>query len=321
MNVFVAPNTRAAKRYHERAALHAPVEAAIVPGIPPTRDRDLRYRGGKIIVDLTFSNFYLGGSEAWSATDVENIDRSLAAAMSDEGLENVMVQYFPKRPTTTFKPSHVLPGPLSGSFSRGDVEKLVSDLQGMGAMAGFKAASSVFNFMLPSGIVLTDDAMPRRLHFQKRRKLVAPGKGGVDSLHGLGGYHGSVHLGKVTLYYAIGVYSEVRNGRENGIPVFGESWKNVVATFYHELNEARTDPDVEDVIDGKSQRLLGWVSNQGDEVGDFPVAEANSLTDVFQEVPLASGAGKVPVQFEYSNAVHGPEGPRDTPYPFWKKRR
>ena len=135
------------------------------------------------------------------------------------------------------------------------------------------------------------------------------------------GHHGSVHLGKVTLYYAIGVYSEVRNGRENGIPVFGESWKNVVATFYHELNEARTDPDVEDVIDGKSQRLLGWVSNQGDEVGDFPVAEANSLTDVFQEVPLASGAGKVPVQFEYSNAVHGPEGPRDTPYPFWKKRR
>ena len=125
MNVFVAPNTRAAKRYHERAALHAPVEAAIVPGIPPTRDRDLRYRGGKIIVDLTFSNFYLGGSEAWSATDVENIDRSLAAAMSDEGLENVMVQYFPKRPTTTFKPSHVLPGPLSGSFSRGDVEKLL----------------------------------------------------------------------------------------------------------------------------------------------------------------------------------------------------
>jgi len=34
----------------------------------------------------------------------------------------------------------------------------------------------------------------------------------------------------------------------NGIPVFDEPWKNVVATFYHELNEARTDADVEDAI-------------------------------------------------------------------------
>jgi hypothetical protein len=31
----------------------------------------------------------------------------------------------------------------------------------------------------------------------------------------------------------------------NGIPAFDESWKNVVATFYHELVEARTDADVE----------------------------------------------------------------------------
>ena len=34
----------------------------------------------------------------------------------------------------------------------------------------------------------------------------------------------------------------------NGIPVFDRPWKNVVATLYHELNEARTDADVEDAI-------------------------------------------------------------------------
>jgi hypothetical protein len=34
----------------------------------------------------------------------------------------------------------------------------------------------------------------------------------------------------------------------NGIPVFDQPWKKVVATFYQELNEARTDADVEDPI-------------------------------------------------------------------------
>ena len=51
------------------------------------------------------------------------------------------------------------------------------------------------------------------------------------------------------IYYAIGAYSEqLPDGQINGIPVFDQPWKNVVATFYHELNEARTDPDVEDAI-------------------------------------------------------------------------
>jgi hypothetical protein len=51
------------------------------------------------------------------------------------------------------------------------------------------------------------------------------------------------------VYYAVGVYSQTEtDGTVNGIPVFEQPWKNVVATFYHELNEARTDADVEDAI-------------------------------------------------------------------------
>jgi hypothetical protein len=30
---------------------------------------------------------------------------------------------------------------------------------------------------------------------------------------------------------------------------------------------------------------------------------------IMQEVPLTNGEGTVPVQFQYSNAVDGPEGP------------
>src|SRR5512142_2055630 len=68
-------------------------------------------------------------------------------------------------------------------------------------------------------------------------------------------------------YYAIGVYSEqLADGSTNGIPVFDAPWKNVVATFYHELNEARTDADVEDAIragnDPSATKFLGWVSRQ-----------------------------------------------------------
>jgi hypothetical protein len=122
-------------------------------------------------------------------------------------------------------------------------------------------------------------------------------------------------VGANTLYYAVGVYSEQRaDGTANGIPVFDLPWKNVVATFYHELNEARTDPDVQQVIAGGRSSLLGWTSRRGEECGDFPVFEANPLSLVFQEVPLTKG-GTAPVQFQYSNYVHGPEGPVATPRP------
>jgi hypothetical protein len=119
----------------------------------------------------------------------------------------------------------------------------------------------------------------------------------------------------------VGVYSEtLPDGTVNGIPVFDQPWKNVVATFYHELNEARTDADVEDAIragsDPSATKFLGWTSKQGEECGDFPVAEANPLTQVFQEVELTDKSGTVPVQFQYSDAAHGPEGPRATPAPF-----
>jgi hypothetical protein len=36
---------------------------------------------------------------------------------------------------------------------------------------------------------------------------------------------------------------------------------------------------------------------------------------VFQEILSSTGGGRVPVQFLFSNAVHGAEGPIDRPDP------
>jgi hypothetical protein len=143
----------------------------------------------------------------------------------------------------------------------------------------------------------------------------------ASSLQGLGGYHGSVHPARtVTIYYSFGVFSERRpNGSDNGIVAFDQPWKNIVATFYHELNEARTDPDVEDAIRARNSprvlRFLGWTSQEGEECGDFPITEAApDLSLVMKEVSLTNGEGRVPVQFQYSNAVQGPEGPMPQPH-------
>jgi len=331
LRVFVGPGTEAEKAFHARKSMPRP--EAIAPGIPPSPAHDLIFHGGHTIADLVFTNFYIGGTAAWKASDIENIDKDLAAAMSDVDLNNVMAQYYPAgKISSTFRPSQTLAGAPPKVFSQGDVENLVQQLFAAGSLNGFDFASTVFNFMLPSGTILnTDEAPTEGAAVVQPEKPAAvrtrvPVEEEEDSTQGLGGYHGSVHVesgasSTKVLYYAVGVYSEnLPDGTVNGIPVFDQSWKNVVATFYHELNEARTDPDVEDAIragnDPQAVNFLGWTSKQGEECGDFPVFEANPLTKVFQEVKLTNGEGTVPIQFQYSNHAHGPEGPLKTPAPF-----
>jgi hypothetical protein len=331
LNVNVLPGSPVAKLCRSYAGLpgQVPTGEAIAPGLRPTPAQDLRFRGGKTIAQLTFTNFFVGGDQSWDANDRQSVDRALAAAMSDRNLNNVIMQYFNNQPiTSTFKPSTVLPGSAPAVMSQGDVENLLRSLHVQGHLDNFDFGSTVFNFMLPRGTVLTDDAQPTgaanpRHAASARPKATAnpaiPHEDQASSLLGLGGYHGSIHDGQVTLYYAVGVFSETRaDGTTNGIPAFDQPWKNIVATFYHELNEARTDPDVEDAIragnDPNAEKFLGWTSDQGEECGDFPIDEASALTLVFKDVPLTDGTGTVPIQFQYSNAVHGPEGPIPAPH-------
>jgi hypothetical protein len=326
MNVYVRRGSKAEKAIRARSG--SPVPEVIAPGIPASPDHDLKYQGGKTIQDLSFMNFYLG-VDAWNQSDMSNIDKSLGEAMSDQNLNNVVVQYFQGQITSNFDGSQILSGPAPQVISQGDVEQLVVTLYQGGKLAGHDLTSTVFNFMLPAGTVLNTDTTitsggqqaVKNQAAGKKTHIVLP-QDEADSLNGLGGYHGSVHVsGTDVVYYAVGVYSQTEtDGTVNGIPVFEQPWKNVVATFYHELNEARTDADVEDAIRAgnapNANSFLGWISDQGEEIGDYPVSEAGgNMTVVFQEVELTDDSGTVPVQFMYSDAVHGPEGPIANPNP------
>jgi hypothetical protein len=334
LRVVLGHRTVAEKGFGERKAMPQP--AVLAHGLPATPEHNLVFQGGRTIQDLVFTSSYIGGSAAWKTSDIQSIDKALAAAMSDQNLNNVMSQYYPSgKITSSFRSSQVLAGPAPRTVSQGDVENLVRTLYQNGKLSGFDFTSTVFNFMLPSGTILNTNTAPTTSTIAAQVESPDAGKRSAstevsaqkeeDSTNGLGGYHGSIHVISAadaqTLYYAVGVYSEqLPDGTTNGIPVFDQPWKNVVATFYHELNEARTDPDVEDAIkagnDPAAAKFLGWVSAQGEECGDFPVFEADPLSEVFQEVELTNGSGTVPVQLQYSNADEGPGEPRQTPAPF-----
>ena len=349
MRSTVRGGSEAAELHHSTAGLpgQMPSFGERVNSLPSTPQEDLKYRGGQTIKDLQFVNLYVGGDDAWAKSDIESIDRAIAAAMSDRRLDNVMRQYFNNAEITSKQlPSHPLVGYRPNVMTQGDVEYCLSYLYDKGYLKPYDTTSTVFNFLLPPGTVLTDETnrsstvasldrssgvlggstFVAATHHEEESDVVGsviPKAEEGDSTTGLGGYHGSIRKGankERPIYYSVDVYSERRSdGTANGIPVFKESWKNVVATLYHELQEARTDPDVEDAIrnpfDPNAERYLGWTSDRGEEVGDYPIDEARDLRTIVTEVDLADGSGKVPVQFQYSNYVHGPEGPIDQPHP------
>lgn len=324
MKVDVRPGSIAEAKRHPRGKDRSPHAAAIAPGLHPTPQHDLKYRGGRTIAHLAFTNYFVGGAAAWHQSDVDNINRALAAAMSDTKLNNVMCQYFGNQPiTTTFLGSHFTGTKKPKKVTETSAKQMITGLFDTGQLNSLSFPTTVVNLLLPSGTILTDGTGPGKEHDDhgndddKHHKAGDPEAEEASSLEGLGGYHGSVDVKNTRIYYAVGVYSErLANGKENGIPVFDQPWKNIVATFYHELNEARTDADVDDAIKtGKVKGIIGWNSDDGEECGDFPVFEAGdegNLGLVFKEVAVHGGTA--PVQFQYSNAVHGPEGPIAAPH-------
>ena len=279
---------------------HAPGAAPIAPGFKPRPDLNLQQFRGKTVQALSFTNVYLGSS-AWADSDIANIDQSLSAAMSDPTLNNVIAQYFSGPITSTFLGSRRSTAPVDATYTRDSVSQTLNQLVSSGQLAGVDFPNAVINLLLPPGTILDTTA--------------SAGVGDLDdkdsSLNGLGGYHGShVAPDGTVIYFAAAVYSEQKGNETNGIPIWPDSWKNVVATLYHELNEARTDADVEDAMRKNNNDLLGWYSTSANgEIGDIPIAEAgNDLHAVFVEVTLASGL-TAPVQLMWSNAAGGPGEP------------
>jgi hypothetical protein len=307
-------------------------------GFAPRPDLNLTFHGGSTIAALSYFNFFVGGNAAWADGDLTSIDAALANAMQDGDLNNVLQQYFPGVEVTSSPlGSRVLPGSPPQAWSKGDAETVVQQLANDGTLAGVADAvdfrGTVFNFMLPHGALLFSDLTPSgndplgngAQDDSKLRAAAAHGRridrgelrDEEDSLHGLAGYHGSVPLPDGSFaYYAVGVYSQfLTSTRTNGIPAFDQPWKDVVATFYHELCESRTNPDVEEVNRSGIDSMLGWYCDKHGEIGDLPMELAGAQwTLVMKEVPLANGQGTVPIQLMWSNAVDGPEGPIPDPH-------
>jgi len=284
LNVVLRPSSPAEAAYRS---------AVLAPGFEPEPGLNLEFLGGRTLPDLTFTLVYLG---RWDPTERRPLDRALPAAMTDPGLNDVLAQYFPGSVVSaTFAGSHTHSATVPTRLDKPAVERLVAELDKSGALAGLDYSRSAVCLLPPRGVVLVE--------------------GDVSSEVGLGGYHGSVHVARgrrrrETVYYSVAVYSE----GTNGIVAFDEPWKNVCATLYHELQEVRTDPDVEDAIRaGRSPaaaKLLGWYSPSAGEIGDIPIAETHGDVGlVMKEVRLADGSGTVPVQLLWSNRVGGPEGP------------
>jgi hypothetical protein len=129
-------------------------------GIPATPDHDLLFRGGKTIADLIYTNFYIGGRNLWIDSDRRNIDDALQEAMSDARLNAIIAQYFSGPISSTFRGSSFLGRTRPAVVSRADIHGVVRDLHARGRLGGFDLGSTVFNFILPRGTILTSDDIP-----------------------------------------------------------------------------------------------------------------------------------------------------------------
>ncbi|MEP6812839.1 MAG: hypothetical protein ABI990_07615 [Actinomycetota bacterium] len=273
LNLVLRPDSPAEAAYKS---------AVLAPGFEPAPGLALEYLGGRTLSNLAYRLVYLG---RWQASERQDLDRALAAAMRDPGLNEILQQYFPSATVTvTVNGSSVHRGTVPARVDKQFVEALVSHI------AEPNDSTAVICVLLPRGAVLVE-------------------RDGVTSETGLGGYHGSLHKRGTTLYYAVAVYSE----GANGIVAFDAPWKNVCGTLYHELQEVRTDPDVEDAIRAgrapAATHMLGWYSPNGGEIGDIPIRETHGdIHLAMKEVPLGAG-GTAPVQLMWSNRVGGPEAP------------
>jgi len=281
----------------------------------PSQSEDLIYRGGRTLADMAFKTFYIG--KGWDTPPLtsarRNLDAALSAAMSDKALNAIVAQYFKGGLITTdAAPSVVLDQPPRELYTKDDIHALAQQVFKDGVLAGLDLKNAVINFILPPKAILSADSASGNAAPSGADALQGfPEAEEADSRHGLGGYHGSIHVtgpgAPTTIYYAAAVWSE----GDNGIPIPGWApWENVCATLYHELNEARTDPDVEEAIRTGKLAWIGWNSNHGEEIGDFPIRAAGSdLTSVFRKVPVDGPPGVAPIQLMWSNRIHGAEHP------------
>src|SRR3954469_14758926 len=209
LNVTLAPRSRALAAYAARAGVSA---EALAAGFDPRPDLDMTFRGGRTVADLSFVNLYLGGAAAWDASDRTNIDAALSAAFSDEGLERIIAQYYDGPISARMLESEGIEGRVKARFFKDDAERLVRHMFGQKIFDDANPADTVVNMMLPRGVILVDGRSDGRDEDEDVHGAVVVDDDAADSTHGLGGYHGSVHVHGQVILYAVGVYSEGGQG-------------------------------------------------------------------------------------------------------------
>lgn len=279
----------------------------------------LVYRGGRRLAAMSYKLVYYGPAwnQAPGATSTNphadartRIDAAVAAAMQDAGLNTIMAQYFPGQTvTTTVLPSVVWdkdqrPDPIIVPFHEGDVRRIIPAIVAAG-LDGADPASTAINIVLPHGFGL--QALGLDAQQRPPGAVVMPGvpDDAPSSGTGLAGYHGSVTVGNQQVPYSVVVWSD----GSTGIPVPGwAGWENICATLYHELQEIRTNPDVDVAVRTGSNAHIGWNTDplKGPdgldcrEIGDMALILFDDWrSEAFQRVRI--GAMDVPIQRMWCN--------------------
>jgi hypothetical protein len=285
-------------------------------------------RGGRTIYDLSYKNFYYG--TIWRqdensaivnrhARAREKIEQAIAAAMTDSDLNRLLSQYFPHRPITAnpLPPAIIDDAPRTTSpdipFNEIDIRSVIAGLVRT-HLANLDLASTAINIILPQGMSLEILGLD-----EQERPSDAPRMPGVPRdapfyASGLAGYHGSVAetiAGKpVDVLYSVVAWSD----GGTGIPVPNWSgWENIVATLYHELQEIRTNPDVDLAVRSGNNALIGWNTDPVEgpdgqdcrEIADLPLVLHNTYRyEAFTRVVVKGCDGdlmEVPIQRIWSD--------------------
>ena len=129
-----------------KAIKRMPRSTALASGVAGSPQEDLKYRGGRTIKDLKFINIYVGGATSWDPNDWKSIDNALAAAMSDQKLNNVIVQYFGNQPVSAqFIKSFFMDGWKPTTVQKNDLTAQVQNLYSQGAFKGLDLPNTVVN--------------------------------------------------------------------------------------------------------------------------------------------------------------------------------
>jgi hypothetical protein len=176
-------------------------------------------------------------------------------------LNNVMAQYDADGKTSTvFKRFEVHRRPVTARVFRDVIEGFVAGLDQSRALSGFDLATTVFNFMLPRGTVVVDRRStghaerrePRGRRRARRRsgRLEARARR-LSGARPREARREDRHSAVCRRRLCRG-HQRHRRARQ--------AVEEHLRALYHELCEARTDPDVGETIRTGNDRLLGWYS-------------------------------------------------------------